>query len=56
MKTVDDNLEVLLDIISRHAYVVTVTQAQTLAAGVGDGGIVALGLPRRPFFAQLCLE
>ncbi len=54
VKTVDD-LTVLKDIISRRTYVLNVTRANALAAEVGEGGVVALELPRRPF-AQLCLE
>ena len=54
VKTVDD-LAVLNDIISRRSYVLSATQAKVLAADVGDEGVVALELPRRPF-AQLCLE
>jgi hypothetical protein len=54
VKSVDD-LAVLHDIISRRAYVLNATQAHALAAEVGEGGVVALELPRRPF-AQLCLE
>lgn len=54
VKTVDD-LVVLKDIISRRAYIPNVTRTHVLVAEVGEGGVVALELPRRPF-AQLCLE
>ncbi len=54
VKTIAD-LEILKEIIERRAYTLRLVEARALAGELGDDGVVALELPRRPF-AQLCLE
>ena len=50
-----DDLRVLLHIVSARRYVVDYTSFDRLTAEVGDDGVVALELPRRPF-SQVFLE
>lgn len=54
VKTPDD-LRVLLDIVAARRYVVETGEFKRLAAEVGEDGVVALALPRRPF-SQVFLE
>ncbi len=50
-----DDLRVLLHIVSARRYIVDETELQRLAAEIGDHGVVAMELPRRPF-SQVFLE
>ena len=54
VKTAAD-LHVLLRIVFARRYVLDTSELERLAAGVGDDGVVALELPRRPF-SQIFLE
>ncbi len=54
VKTAAD-LGVLLRIVSARRYILDTSELERLAAEVGDDGVVALELPRRPF-SQVFLE
>lgn len=54
VKTADD-LRLLLQIVAARRYVVDTAGLERLLAEVGDAGVVALELPRRPF-SQVFLE
>lgn len=54
IKTMAD-LRVLLRIVSARRYILDMSEFERLAAEVGDDGVVALELPRRPF-SQVFLE
>ncbi|MCB9130843.1 MAG: hypothetical protein H6647_07865 [Anaerolineales bacterium] len=54
VKTASD-LRTLLRIVSARRYVLDTSELERLAAEIGDDGVVALELPRRPF-SQVFLE